>query len=234
MDSLAKTDYEEVEEAVSQIRLLESDQSRVMPNTNRLYLSCKRIFDVTASMAALIVLLPVFIVTALAIKKEDGGPVLFLQERNGLNGKVFHMYKFRSMCVEAPKMHNALLEKNELDGPAFKIKDDPRLTRVGKFIRRTSIDELPQLINIIRGEMSIVGPRPLPVYETELLSGRDRQRLLVKPGLSCYWQCSGRSDISFQEWMELDRKYIREQGVLTDGKIIFRTIGVIFKGGGAY
>lgn len=194
----------------------------------------KRCFDVVASCVGLLVLSPVFLITAIAILIEDGGPVIYRQDRNGLNGKVFRMYKFRSMCRNAEELHQSLLEQNELDGPAFKMKDDPRLTRVGKFIRRTSIDELPQLINIIKGEMSIVGPRPLPTYETAQCTEYQNQRLQVKPGLTCYWQCSGRNNIPFDEWMEMDLKYIGEASILIDLKIIWRTVACVFKGEGAY
>lgn len=197
------------------------------------YLLIKRLFDVSMSLIALIILMPVFLVTAIAIWIEDKGPVFFSQERNGLNGEVFRMYKFRSMCVNAPEMHKDLLDKNELDGPAFKLKNDPRVTKVGHFIRKTSIDELPQLLNIIRGDMSIVGPRPLPTYETAQCNAYQNQRLLMKPGLTCYWQCSGRNDIPFDEWMELDLKYVHEANLWIDIKIILMTIGAVITGKGA-
>jgi exopolysaccharide biosynthesis polyprenyl glycosylphosphotransferase len=197
-------------------------------------MTMKRLFDVVCSLLGLILLSPIMLITALLIVIEDGGPVLFVQERNGIQGKVFRMYKFRSMCQDADKMHQSLLEKNELDGPAFKIKDDPRLTRVGKFIRKTSIDELPQLVNIIKGEMSIVGPRPLPTYETEQCNDYQKQRLLVKPGLTCYWQCSGRNNISFDEWIEMDLQYIEDASFWIDIKIIFRTIISVLGQKGAY
>lgn len=203
-----------------------------LPKKSLFYIAWKRVFDVTASLLALVVLSPLMLLTALAIFLEDGGPVFFVQRRAGLNGKHFRMYKFRSMCKDADKLHHKFLSYNELDGPAFKMKHDPRVTRVGRFIRRTSIDELPQLLNIIRGDMSIVGPRPLPVYEAKQCSAYQNRRLLVKPGLTCYWQVMGRSDVSFEEWMALDLKYLRERGVLTDARIVLRTFAVIFKGGG--
>lgn len=213
----------------------EDSQAEVRNADDKTVYRClKRMADVTLSTAALVVLSPVFLVTALAIYMEDGGPVIFVQERNGLHGKVFRMYKFRSMCKNAPKLHQKLLEKNELDGPAFKIKDDPRVTRVGKFIRRTSIDELPQLINVIRGEMSIVGPRPLPTYETEKCTSYQKQRLQVKPGLTCYWQVCGRSDVPFDEWIEMDLRYIREEGLKTDIILILKTVKQVIAGIGAY
>lgn len=198
------------------------------------YRFIKRLFDVVMSMIALIVLAPVFLVVAFVIKLEDGGSAFYVQERSGLNGKPFRMYKFRSMCKDAEKIHKQLLDQNELDGPAFKMKNDPRVTKVGKFIRKTSIDELPQLVNIVKGEMSIVGPRPLPTYETEQCNDYQNQRLLVKPGLTCYWQCCGRNDIPFDEWMELDLKYIREAGIWTDFKLILKTVGAVLRSDGAY
>ncbi len=137
------------------------------------------------------------------------------------------------MVKNAPELHKELLSQNELDGPAFKMKDDPRITKVGKFIRKTSIDELPQLINIIKGEMSIVGPRPLPAYETENCNEYQKQRLLMKPGLTCYWQVMGRNDIAFDEWIELDLKYIKNASVWTDIGLIIMTFGAVFTGKGA-
>ncbi len=205
----------------------------VIVNQNPGYRIAKRFFDVILSLIALIVLSPVFLITAIAIKLEDGNPVIFTQERSGLNGTVFKMYKFRSMVKNAPELHKSLLDKNELDGPAFKMKDDPRITKVGKIIRKTSIDELPQLVNILKGEMSIVGPRPLPVYETEKCNEYQNQRLLVKPGLTCYWQVMGRNDIGFDEWIELDLKYINRAGLFTDLGLIIMTFGAVFSGKGA-
>lgn len=199
-----------------------------------LYCFFKRIGDITLSAAALVILSPILLLAALLIKLEDGGNVIYIQERNGINGKVFRMYKFRSMCVNAEKIHKDLLDQNELDGPAFKMKNDPRITKIGKFIRKTSIDELPQLINIIKGDMSIVGPRPLPTYETVQCNEYQNQRLLVKPGLTCYWQCCGRNNISFDEWIEMDLRYIREAGILTDMKLIVKTFGAVIRSDGAY
>lgn len=199
-----------------------------------LYRFMKRICDIMLSAAALVVLSPLFLVVALVIKLEDGGSVIYVQERTGHNGKVFRMYKFRSMCQDAEKIHKELLDRNELDGPAFKMKNDPRVTKVGRFIRRTSIDELPQLVNIVKGEMSIVGPRPLPTYEAEQCNEYQSQRLLVKPGLTCYWQCCGRNDIPFDEWIEMDLRYIKEAGILTDLKLIFMTVGAVVRSDGAY
>ena len=175
----------------------------------------------------------VLLITAFAIYIEDPGKMIFVQERNGLNGKVFRMYKFRSMCKDAPKMRAAMESQNELDGPAFKIKDDPRVTKVGRFIRKTSIDELPQLVNILKGDMSVVGPRPLPTYETDQLTEAQRQRLLAKPGLVCYWQIQGRSDTSFDEWMQMDFDYINDASFCTDIKIILSAVPAVLLGKGA-
>lgn len=199
----------------------------VTPNTSVVYHFIKRAFDIAASLAGLLVLSPILLLTALAIYIDDPGPVLFFQDRDGLNGKVFKMWKFRSMYKNAPELRAQMEAQNELDGPAFKMQNDPRITRVGHFIRRTSIDELPQLINIIKGEMSVVGPRPLPTYETAQLTPEQRQRLLVKPGLVCYWQISGRNNISFDEWMEMDYRYINNASVLTDLSIIFGAVPAV-------
>jgi len=213
---------------------LKTKSTKVIPNCKRSYLFLKRTMDIIFSVIGLIVLSPLFLIISLLIFIEDRGSVIFTQERNGKNNKVFLMYKFRSMVKDAPKMRKDMEKYNELDGPAFKMKDDPRITKIGSFIRKTSIDELPQLINVLKGEMSLVGPRPLPTYETEKCSEYQMQRLLVKPGLTCYWQISGRNDISFDEWIEMDFKYINESSILTDIKIIFLTIKAVVSGKGAY
>lgn len=198
------------------------------------YLATKRTFDVVSSALGLVILSPLFLGVAIAIRLEDGGPVIYVQERSGKDNKPFRMYKFRTMCKDAEKLHESLLSQNELDGPAFKMKNDPRITKVGHFLRKTSIDELPQLLNILKGEMSVVGPRPLPTYETAKCTEYQKQRLAVTPGLTCYWQCSGRNDIEFDEWMELDFKYIREQSIGTDLKILLKTVKSVLGGAGAY
>lgn len=210
------------------------NELQIICRKNFFYRFCKRLGDIVLSLIGLIFLSPLFLVVALMIKLEDGESVFYIQERNGINGKVFRMYKFRSMCMNAETIHKELLNQNELDGPAFKMKNDPRVTRVGKFIRKTSIDELPQLINIMKGDMSIVGPRPLPTYETAQCNDYQNQRLLVKPGLTCYWQCSGRNDISFDEWIEMDLRYIKEAGIWTDTKLILKTFGAVVRSEGAY
>ena len=181
----------------------------------------------------MVLLSPVFLATAIAIKLEDGGPVVFVQYRIGKNGIPFKMYKFRSMCLDAEKKLKELEEKNEADGPVFKIKDDPRITKVGKFIRKYSIDELMQLVNVFKGDMSVVGPRPALPNEVAEYDTYAMQRLQVKPGLSCYWQISGRSNLGFEEWMQLDMKYIHNMSLLTDAKIILLTVPAVLKGNGA-
>ena len=198
------------------------------------YEVCKRIFDIVMCTLALLVLSPLFLTVAIAIKCEDGGKVFFKQQRMTKGGKVFGMYKFRSMVPDAEEKLSELLDRNEMDGPAFKMQDDPRITKVGKFIRRTSIDELPQLVNIIRGEMSIIGPRPPLAWEVEQYTPYQMHRLDVKTGLSCYRECFGRSNIhDFDEWVESDLKYIRERSMWTDIKVILLTITVVLKCEGA-
>lgn len=205
----------------------------IQPNRNPWYLFVKRTADIVCSFLALIVLSPLFLCVAIAIK-SDGGPVFFKQKRVGKDCVEFDMYKFRSMVVNAEELLNDLEIKNEASGPVFKIKQDPRVTKVGRFIRRYSIDELPQLINILRGDMSIVGPRPPLPCEVEKYSDYDRQRLKVRPGLTCYWQCLGRSRISFEKWVDMDLEYINDQGIWCDFKMVMRTIPAVLKGDGAY
>jgi len=209
------------------------DYGEIVRKKGKAYFIIKRFFDIFLCVLALIPLIIIAVPISIATIIEDGLPIFFIQERSGINGKPFKMYKFRSMCKNAHQMHFEMLDDNELDGPAFKMKDDPRITKVGKFLRRTSIDELPQIINILKGDMSIVGPRPLPTYETAQCNDYQKQRLLVKPGLTCYWQCMGRNDIPFDEWMELDLKYIRKVGLLTDIKILLKTIVAVIKEDGA-
>ena len=201
---------------------------------SRIYLSVKRVMDVALSAAALILLLPVFLVTAAAIKCEDRGPVFFVQQRAGKDRKPFYMYKLRSMYVNADGKLKEMMKDNEQTGHAFKIKNDPRITRTGKWIRRFSIDELPQLINIIKGDMSIVGPRPILTFQMEECSQYERQRLVVQPGLTCYWQIGGRADVTWEEWVELDLDYIEDMSLWTDIKMIVKTIPAVLSGDGAY
>lgn len=202
---------------------------------SKAYKMAKRIFDCVCSLTALIVLLPVFLITAVFIKLEDGGPVFFSQPRMGKDMKPFTIYKFRSMYVNADAKLKDLLKDNEQTGHAFKIKDDPRITGVGKFIRKTSIDELPQLINILKGDMSIVGPRPILTWQMEDCNEYEKQRLIVRPGLTCYWQIMGRSEIPWEKWVELDLDYIQDMSFGTDIRIILRTIpSIMGKASGGY
>lgn len=189
----------------------------------------KRVFDVVAACIAFVILLPLMLVVALIIYIDDphGSPI-FSQYRSGKNGKLFKMYKFRSMVVNAESELEALRRYNEMDGPVFKIKDDPRITSIGKFIRATSIDELPQLINIIKGDMSVVGPRPALPHEVEQYDENEKIRLAVLPGLTCYWQISPeRNSVSFSDWMELDKAYINERSLVVDFYIICKTIPAV-------
>lgn len=195
------------------------------------YKICKRMADIALSLAALVVLSPLLLITAVCIVVEDGFPVIYAAAREGKGGKPFKMLKFRSMYRDAESKLQELLDQNEQTGPAFKIKDDPRITKVGKVIRKTSIDELPQLVNILKGEMSIVGPRA--IQKTQEYTSYEAQRLVVQPGLTCYWQISGRSNVSWEDWIELDFDYIQDMSLLTDIKIIGKTFGVVLKGTGA-
>lgn len=211
----------------------EAENVVVSLNQSVFYHFCKRAFDIVGSLLALVVLSPVFLITAIAIFIDDPGVVFFSQERSGLNDRPFKMWKFRSMCKNAPELRATMEAQNEMDGPTFKLHDDPRITKVGRFIRRTSIDELPQLFNILRGEMSFVGPRPLATYETVNFTDIQRKRHLVKPGLVCYWQVSGRNKISFDDWMKMDVRYINEASLLTDIKILFLAVPAVISGDGA-
>jgi len=192
------------------------------------YYFFKRTMDIVCSLMALIILSPIFLIVVIAIRIESKGPAIFSQERVGKDGKMFKMYKFRSMVANAEELKARLCDKNEMCGPMFKMKKDPRVTNVGKFIRKTSIDELPQLVNVLKGEMSLVGPRPSLPKEVMEFEDWMMERLSVKPGLTCYWQVSGRSDINFEEWMELDVKYVEERNTLVDISLIFKTFGVFF------
>ncbi len=195
------------------------------------YSFVKRLFDFIVSLLFVIVFSPFFLVIMLIISLSDmKGKPIFVQDRVGKNGKIFKLYKFRTMCIDAEDQKASLREQNEADGPAFKIKDDPRITKIGGFLRKTNIDELPQMINILIGNMSFVGPRPTIPEEVAQYSETDKLRQLVTPGLTCYWQASkNRNDIPFDEWMALDRKYIEDRGFLLDLKLIFRTIAAVFK-----
>ncbi|MFE4704827.1 sugar transferase [Peribacillus simplex] len=211
--------------------LLTADQL----NANLGYLRMKRLIDIIGSFIGLILLSPVFLIIAILIKMEDPkGPVFFKQVRVGKDETHFHMYKFRSMVSDAEERLKDLLALNEVSGAMFKMKNDPRITKIGKFIRRTSIDELPQLWNVLKGDMSLVGPRPPLLREVDEYSSYDKQRLLVTPGCTGLWQVSGRSDLGFNEMVELDIRYIKERSIIYDYKIIFKTLRVLLGSKDAY
>lgn len=210
-----------------QIGRVPGPNGKVEPNAY--YSAVKRFVDISISLVGIVVLAPILLLVVIMIKLEDpDGEILFRQQRVGKDGKLFNMFKFRSMVSNAEALKATLIHKNEATGPVFKIKYDPRVTRVGSFIRKTSIDELPQLINVLKGEMTLVGPRPALPDEVEKYSEYERQRLAVTPGLTCYWQVSGRSSIGFDEWVQLDLQYIKERSIFVDLKLIFKTVFVLF------
>lgn len=229
----------------SSIHGIEGTPSVAMAGSNRMLvfgkspsrswqLFAKRTIDIVGSIAGLVLLSPLFLIIAILIKCTSPGPVIFRQVRSGRRGRRFTILKFRSMVANAPELHAGLSGHNEMEGPVFKIAADPRVTPLGAFLRRTSLDEIPQLLNVLRGEMSLVGPRPLPDYETALIEkGTHRRRLSVKPGLTCLWQIRGRNSISnFDEWVQLDIEYIDRASLLLDLWIILRTVpAVLFRKG---
>lgn len=208
------------------------DQAKVKGRP--IYHGIKRFFDFLASLIALLLLSPLFLWLAIKIHGEDGGPVFYSQIRIGKNEKPFRIYKFRSMVVNADKMKKELLDQNEVEGAMFKMHDDPRITKVGKFIRAHSLDELPQLWNVLIGNMSLVGPRPPLPNEVDQYTDYDKQRLLVKPGCSGLWQATSRNSADFAEMVQLDIEYINRSSVYFDLWIIVKTIGVIFHPNGMY
>lgn len=219
---------------MSDLKVSELYEEVLNENESLAYLMCKRLIDILGAAVGIILLSPIMLITAFAIKFDSTGTIIFAQDRVGENGKLFKMYKFRSMVNNAEDLKDKLNGKNEMVGPVFKIKNDPRVTSVGKFIRRTSIDELPQLFNVLFGEMSLVGPRPNLPKEVIKFTEYHKQKLLVKPGLTCYWQVMGRNKIGFDEWMELDIKYIKERNLWIDIKLIIITFFVLFGDKNAY
>ncbi|MEE3496773.1 MAG: sugar transferase [Butyrivibrio sp.] len=215
-------------------KIIELNYWEIYDHKANIYKWVKRAFDVIAACVALVLLSPVFLITAIAIFVEDGGPIFFTQQRAGKDMQSFTIYKFRSMYKNAEDLFEKMQEQNEQTGHAFKIKDDPRVTHVGKFIRRFSIDELPQLFNIIKGDMSVVGPRPILYEQMEACNAYEKQRLIVKPGLTCYWQVCGRAKIKWEQWVELDLKYIQDMSVKKDIELILRTFPAVFGQDGAY
>jgi len=200
---------------------------------DRIHLSMKKVIDWFGAMAGVALSLPLAITAAAAIKLEDGGPVFFRQTRSGRNGKPFTMLKFRTMVPKADQLKESLTGKNEMSGPVFKIRNDPRVTKVGAFLRKTSIDELPQLINVLKGDMSLVGPRPPLPDEVARYDRWQRRKLSVKPGLTCLWQINGRNKIDFEDWMKLDLEYIDNWSLWLDTKILMKTVPAVFKREGA-
>lgn len=199
-------------------------EKKIIVRKDKTYLFMKRMLDYIGSGIGIIVLSPILLVIAIIIKVEDGGPVIFKQERVGYNGKHFYIYKFRSMRVDAEQLKKSLMKQNEVKGAMFKMKDDPRVTSFGKFMRKHSLDELPQFFNVFQGDMSLVGPRPPLQDEVEKYSDYEKQRLLVRPGLSGLWQISGRNNLSFSEMVELDLQYIQTRNIWIDIKIIVKTV----------
>ncbi|MCD8189802.1 MAG: sugar transferase [Clostridiales bacterium] len=198
---------------------------------HRYYERVKRFFDIVCSLAALAVLaIPMLLLCVVIFLDDPHGSPIFSQTRIGKDGRPFRFYKFRSMYTDSEARLGELLAQNEMDGPVFKMKNDPRITRVGRFIRRCSIDELPQLFNILRGDMSVVGPRPALPREVEQYTERQQVRLCVLPGLTCLWQVQDdRNSLSFEEWMELDLEYIRKRSLWLDLRLIFRTVRAIVR-----
>ena len=198
------------------------------------FLEFKRVFDLAVSFFALILLLPLFIIVGILIRLESAGPVFFLQERVGYNKRRFKVYKFRTMIKDAENKQSEFEHLNEMSGPVFKIKDDPRVTRVGRFLRKTSIDELPQLLNVFKGDMSLVGPRPLPVRDFECFEKEwQKRRFSIRPGLTCLWQINGRNEVPFERWIEMDMEYIDNFSFMLDLKILIKTIPAVLRGMGA-
>jgi lipopolysaccharide/colanic/teichoic acid biosynthesis glycosyltransferase len=199
------------------------------------YQTGKRLFDLCVALALLTVLSPLFLIVALCVKLTDGGPVFFRQKRVGLNGRVFDFFKFRSMIVDAEQRKAELLKLNKhANSITFKMCRDPRVTWVGRIMRKTSIDELPQLWNVLVGEMTLVGPRPAVIAEVQRYTPRERRRLAVAPGLTCIWQVSGRAGLDFQQQVELDVRYIRERSMYVDFKLMVLTVPAVLSGKGAY
>lgn len=214
---------------------IENKKERTEKVKSIFYEKGKRFIDIVGSTTGIVILSPILLVTAIAIKIEDPkGKIFFSQRRIGLNGIEFEMYKLRSMVYNAEELKKQLMKQNEMSGPMFKMKNDPRITKVGKFIRKTSIDELPQLFNVLKGEMSLVGPRPSLPHEVEKFEPWMLRRHEVKPGITCYWQVSGRNNIDFEDWMKLDIEYVNNRDLWVDIKLIFKTFFVLFGDESAY
>lgn len=213
---------------MERLQINEQEIIEIERKESAIYNMAKRALDIIASTLGLIILSPILLVVAILIKLESKGPAIFSQKRIGLNKKEFKMHKFRSMVQNAEELKEKLAKENEMSGPMFKMKNDPRVTKVGRFIRKTSIDELPQLINVLKGDMSLVGPRPSLPKEVEKFEPWMLRRLQVKPGLTCYWQVSGRNNIDFENWMKLDLQYVNDRSFWLDLKLILKTVTVLF------
>ena len=214
----------------SKVVLLNKDKIR----SRFVYHSMKRLFDIVAATCGIVILSPLMIIIAVLIKAEDHGPVFYKQVRVGKNGKTFKMYKFRSMFVNADKMLDRLKDQNDVDGPMFKMKDDPRVTKIGHFIRKHSLDELPQFLNVLKGDMSLVGPRPPLPSEVVEYSEYDKQRLLVIPGCTGLWQATERNEVGFNKMVQLDIQYIQRASFTFDLWIIWKTVEIVIKPNGSY
>jgi len=203
--------------------------------SNEWHLITKRLIDIFGSSVLLLGMAPILVIVALLIKLDSPGPVLFTQTRVGLNRRRFRLFKFRTMAESAEAMQHELERLNEAGGPVFKIRNDPRVTRIGRFLRRLSIDELPQLFNVLKGEMSLVGPRPLPLRDVERINIQwHKRRFSMKPGVTCLWQVNGRSDVSFDDWVVMDLEYIDKWSLSLDIRILLRTVPTVLRGSGAY
>jgi exopolysaccharide biosynthesis polyprenyl glycosylphosphotransferase len=227
------------EEMISRLELVEAAGGDYLRFTtaprNDAALLVKRVADVAVSLLMLLALSPILLLMMVLVKVTSKGPAIFRQERSGMNGRTFTLYKLRTMVEGAEKDRQKLESANEMDGPVFKIKADPRITRLGAFLRKTSIDELPQLWNVVKGDMSLVGPRPLPVYEVEKFEPWQRRRMSMRPGITCLWQVSGRNTVvSFSEWMKLDLEYVDRWSLRLDLQILLRTIPAVLRARGAY
>lgn len=214
--------------------LMEVKEITVNSKTNKRYLFIKRLIDVIVSFIGLIVLSPLLAIISIIVALDSKGPVMFAQNRVGENGKIFTMYKYRTMHIDAGERQEEVNRTNELNGPIFKMKDDPRITNAGRYLRKITVDEFPQLWNVLKGEMTLVGPRPMLIEQVEQYTPYEKQRILVKPGCTGLWQVSGRSNLDFDEMIDLDLKYIENRSLVLDIKIILKTFVVIFTREGAY
>jgi lipopolysaccharide/colanic/teichoic acid biosynthesis glycosyltransferase len=217
-----------------QSRFSKDYRNPLFPQKSVSYAPLKRLFDFVFAVGVLFLISPLMILIACIIKATDRGPIFFKQVRVGKGGRLFHCYKFRSMCIDAEEKKQELMHLNEASGPVFKIKADPRVTPIGAYIRKMSIDELPQFFNVIRGEMSTVGPRPPIPSEVEQYGEHERKRLAVHPGITCLWQIGGRSNITFERWVELDIEYIESMSFGKDVAIILKTVPAVLKSSGAH